>query len=360
MLDLTETCNLRCKMCHYWGEDGVFTKQRPGLLRHKPATLDIEVALRLVEELAPGGTSFSLFGGEPLLYPHLETLIAAIKKAGLEVSMVTNGVSLEEHAAMLVALGVDAIRVSIDGPEAINDAQRGAGSFQKAMNGLKALSREAQKQGRKKPSLGVPYAVTPENHLHIEQFFLHELDPAEIDFYGINMYIYFSAERGEAYQRMLEEEFKTKGQGQWRAQLRDPAMFDDLDYQELSRQILAVKKQYRERGGRGNVETAPRVVSAANLRAYLHGENAGEQYAFCYAPFNTCQIAANGDLLPCMGYTDLRFENIGDKPFLDIWHGERFNSLRQRLVDKGLMPQCQSCCMLYRMGHWKNPLSGRL
>ena len=60
-LQITQGCNLRCKMCYYWGETGAYTKG--GL---KPVVMEFNLIKRIVEELSPAKPFYSLFGGEPL------------------------------------------------------------------------------------------------------------------------------------------------------------------------------------------------------------------------------------------------------------------------------------------------------
>src|SRR5512139_698753 len=172
-LQVTEACNLRCRMCYEWGDTGIYS--RPDGPR-KAAVLDLELAKRVVDELAPVRPYYSLFGGEPLMYPGLEELVRAIKQAGSFIDTPTNGTLLAKHAAMLVETGFDYVRVSLDGPRDIDDRQRGAGSYDEAMAGIAALQREKRETGNTVPMVGIIYTVTPENHTSLERFFLRDLD----------------------------------------------------------------------------------------------------------------------------------------------------------------------------------------
>ena len=78
-LQLTEACNLRCRMCYFWGETGRYAADKG---ERKPASLDIGRLKRLVKELEHAKPDYELFGGEPLSYSHLEEITRAIKEAG--------------------------------------------------------------------------------------------------------------------------------------------------------------------------------------------------------------------------------------------------------------------------------------
>ena len=79
ILHLTEACNLRCKMCYFWGETGAYRKLKPGT---KPKVMDLEIAKKLISEMSAARNKpmYSIFGGEPLTYPYLEELFQRLKK----------------------------------------------------------------------------------------------------------------------------------------------------------------------------------------------------------------------------------------------------------------------------------------
>jgi molybdenum cofactor biosynthesis enzyme MoaA len=70
--------------------------------------------------------------------PDLPDLAEILTAAGCVVSVTTNGWHLRRRAPHLAA-AIDAIRVSLDGPQAwIHDAWRGLGSFDRAVAGIRA------------------------------------------------------------------------------------------------------------------------------------------------------------------------------------------------------------------------------
>lgn len=346
-LHLTEACNLSCKMCYYWGETGsLSTAESP----QKPEVMDFDMLERTVKELAPRKPLYSLFGGEPLMYPRLEELIVSVKEAGSFIDTPTNGTLLEKNAAMLVATGFDSIRVSIDGPREVSDSQRGAGSFDKAMAGIEALQREKQKNGGKGPFIQIIYTVTPENHLSIEQFFLKELNIRAITMVTIQMQNYLTREMGEAYRGMLETELGITSDRYWKGMIRSPEDFAQMDVPELVRQVEQVKEHYD--GLRKNVILLPPTFSEKNLCAYLGADwgNMTNTYSKCPVPWNGVDITASGDLAPCHVFYDLVLGNLHDQSFEEVWNGERYQSFRVYMEKNGLMSACHGCCILYLAG----------
>ncbi|MFZ9850662.1 MAG: GTP 3',8-cyclase MoaA [Vulcanococcus sp.] len=134
-LSLTARCNLACPYCR---PDG----QEPAGLLTLPQRLAVVQAA-----VALGATSLRLTGGEPLLNPELEALIAAVqpqRRTGLrELALTSNGQLLSaERAQRLRAAGLDRLTLSLDGASA-DSVARMAG-LADATAGERALQRVLQ------------------------------------------------------------------------------------------------------------------------------------------------------------------------------------------------------------------------
>ncbi|MEO9139402.1 MAG: GTP 3',8-cyclase MoaA [Jatrophihabitans sp.] len=107
-ISLTDLCSLRCTYCMpAEGLDWLTKAQR--------LTDDEFVRLaRLFGEL--GVRSIRLTGGEPLVHPTLPDVIARLSALDPRpaLSLTTNGVTLERHAATLAEAGLERINVSLD------------------------------------------------------------------------------------------------------------------------------------------------------------------------------------------------------------------------------------------------------
>ncbi|OYO23115.1 GTP 3',8-cyclase MoaA [Enemella dayhoffiae] len=120
-VSLTDRCNLRCTYC--MPAEGLPWLPKDEILTNAELMRLIRVA---VERL--GIASVRLTGGEPLLRPDLEQLVAGI--AALtprpKIALTTNGIGLDRRAASLVATGLDRVNVSLDTlrPEVFRDLTR--------------------------------------------------------------------------------------------------------------------------------------------------------------------------------------------------------------------------------------------
>jgi radical SAM protein with 4Fe4S-binding SPASM domain len=347
-LQLTENCNLRCKMCYEWGEKGCYNKAGS---QAKPASLDINLLKRVIHDLAPAKPAYDLFGGEPLVYPHLEELIRTVKEAGSFIDTPTNGTLLKNQAPMLVRTGFDSVRVSIDGPREINDAQRGRGSYEKAMNGIEALHREKENAGVRVPVISTIFTVTAGNYLSIEQFFLKELNLSAIDWVTIQMQNYITEPMGRAYARMLDYEFGIKSDRYWHGCVCSPSDFAQVDVDKIARQVNTVCEALQKMGK--TILLIPPTFSADNLSAYLRTQwsEMSDRYRRCSVPWHIIDITATGNVASCHVFYDLTMGNLYEQSLEEIWNGERYKRFREYMDQHGLMSICYGCCILYLAGN---------
>ncbi|MFX1344669.1 MAG: radical SAM protein [Promethearchaeota archaeon] len=346
-LQLTEACNLRCKMCYYWGETGCYSNAEKG---RKPEILDFEILKPVLHYLSPIKPFYSLFGGEPFLYPQLEELVLTVKGLGSFIDTPTNGTMLAEHASMLVRTGFDSVRVSIDGPREINDTQRGKGSYDRAMAGIETLYKKKLGSGKRTPYMDIIYTITPTNYLSIEQFFLEELNLSTIDRVTIQMENFITAEMGESYSNFIKSEFNLLSERYWRGILRSPNNFNGMNTTELTQQVKKVYKTLRSLGK--NILLLPPTFSPENLSAYINAdwENMTDKYDSCLVPWFSVDITATGDLAPCHVYYDLIMGNLHEQDFKDIWNGDKYQKFRTYMLKNKFMSICPGCCILYLAG----------
>jgi MoaA/NifB/PqqE/SkfB family radical SAM enzyme len=151
MVNITNRCNLSCQHCF------VFQDGNPNTALSPRRELSTEVMLEVLEALRDrhGITHMLWMGGEPLLRPELLR-----RGVGLfERSHVTTNGTLP-----LIDLGPDVLYVvSLDGPEPVNDAIRGAGSFARVLGRLAGLPADFES------AVQVQCTVTPSNQEHLAE-----------------------------------------------------------------------------------------------------------------------------------------------------------------------------------------------
>ena len=166
-LFLTHRCNLHCKMCGQWGEGGI-TKQKSA--QYIKAEIGANDMKSIIEDLSSFRPNITLFGGEPLLYPHCLETIKYIKQKGMHCLIITNGSMLEDLAEGIVDSGLDELNVSLDGDGELHDQIRTmSGLFDKIMRGLKKINDLKVRKNRKKPLLNLQCTVNRNNYMHLEK-----------------------------------------------------------------------------------------------------------------------------------------------------------------------------------------------
>jgi Fe-coproporphyrin III synthase len=131
-LSVHSACNCRCVMCDIWKANA--EKRQIGL--H-----ELEQHLESIRRMRV--KRVMLTGGEPLLHTNLWALCDRLRSEGVQVTLVTTGLLVEQHARE-IATTIDELVLSIDGPPDVHDAiRRVRGGFERIARGLHALASQA-------------------------------------------------------------------------------------------------------------------------------------------------------------------------------------------------------------------------
>lgn len=127
---LTKACQLECVHC--------YSESSPRVDRK--GELSTERWIELVDTFASNGGERILFsGGEALIHKGAPAILRAARKAGLHVTLFTNGLLVPRHLAVIQET-VDEVQVSLDGPDAAsNDPIRGEGTYAKIVRAVDCL-----------------------------------------------------------------------------------------------------------------------------------------------------------------------------------------------------------------------------
>jgi len=103
--------------------------------------LDTEAALDMIAQMREARVRLVSFtGGEPLLREDIGRLVEAVKRGGMACKLNSNGALVPARIDALRQL--DLLQISLDGPPALQDRLRGAGSAERAARAVRA-AREA-------------------------------------------------------------------------------------------------------------------------------------------------------------------------------------------------------------------------
>lgn len=305
-VELTRRCNMKCHHCDIW-----MSSQR-----HKDLAATEIPGSRLVEVLTglsrEGLLAVDLFGGEPLLRKDLPEIIGGLKRAGLHVTVTTNGALLTPASCQrIVDAGLDQLLVSIDGPDAeSHDAIRGVpGTFEKAMRGLSHLTQLADGRLR----VGINTLVCRTNLPLLGRM------PELVKAVGAQQLRLLPYHQCYPFNQFVQD---------------DELMVRVSDLPTLARSLSQVIHETRQWG------------IATNSQTYLKGIEdwyRGRPVPVrCQAGLSVCDINAFGDVYPC--YTLAKpVGNILRDEFLSVWRSHQLDSHRRSSRE---CRQCWQSCYI--------------
>ncbi len=291
--NLTRKCNLKCSHCYI----NATTSELKG-------ELNTEESKQLIDQIAEVSRPLLILsGGEPLLRNDVYELIRYGTEKGLRMGLGSNGGLIDSKAARkLKEAGIKTVSISLDSPiPEQHDEFRGvAGSWQKAINAIKALRENDV-------LVQVNTTLTQQNYNQIDDIMsLSEQIGVE------NFHLFFLVPTGRG------------------AKIADisPAMYEDMiknTFAKTAKHKLNVRPS-----------CAPQFMRIAkdmglDMRQWIRGCIAGMYY---------CRIYPNGDITPCP-YLPVKLGNIRENTFKEIWFNSPiFEALRNPNSLKG---KCGAC-----------------
>lgn len=301
--NVTRRCNLKCLHCY----------------AHATATgpdqeLTLEQGLALLRDLQGFGVPVVLFsGGEPLLHPHILTLLESTVSLGMRAVLSTNGTLItRELARTLKTFGLSYVGISLDGLATVHDRFRGQpGAFAAALAGV----RHCQEAGIK---VGLRFTINRYNYQEIPAIF--DLIEAE-EIPRVCFYHLVYAGRGSRLREAALTHAETR-------QVVD-LIIDrtaDLFARGKPKEVLTVDNHadgpyiYLRLRREGN----PRAAEVLELLRMNEGNNSGRGIG--------C-VSWDGEVHADQFWRHYSFGNVKERPFSAIWT-DLSNPLMAKLKDK--------------------------
>jgi len=324
--EATMRCNLHCEFCYV------------GTLLNIEGEWREELPLDVLRRAFPEaeGLQVSLTGGEIFMRKDILGVMEVFREKQYVCGyLTTNGTILtDERAEALAELArqgfLKHISVSIDGPNELHDKARGVkGTFERTSAGLRRLQAAAK---RKHAPLRVSVNTTV---AHETLDALHEMvDVAAelgVDAIGLNHLMYSTPEEVAETVRLL---------GTGDASMISTYVTEDphLDPARVRAQVDALAARCRERGIRFDMR--PKVKGGVIEPYYTPGSPLPGR---CLYPFLNARISFSGKAYFCP-FIRIEVGDLTEQSLEEIWTGERYVGLRQKLVQNGLFPVCRRCC----------------
>ncbi len=331
-IELSNRCNLRCKMCWFHGENG-----RGDLYRGQELTT--REVFSLVDGLAACKPSIYIGGSEPLVRSDFLDIVGHIKKRNLSVSFTTNG-TLFDHETIhaLVLLGVDTINFSIDGPEKEHDEVRGQGVYRKVTSAVRELSTYRKLKSSSRPVIAVNITITSKIVGKLEQALEEVMEATDdgADFYRFHHLWYVTGDELAEHRALVQRTLGCNAPGAAGHLLPVSASIDPAG---IAEELAPLR-------GRDKVRMFPGMSTEETIAYYSSGRKIKER---CTAPYFTALIKPNGDVKFCPDewIDDYVPGNVRMQAFEEIWNNEKSRRFRKVLWKQKSFPSCKRCSWMY-------------
>ena len=307
----TDRCNLKCRSCWQrnpkFGEiDSEYQLGRDKLLELIDQAIELDVK------------RFEITGGgEPLVRKEVVLeIMNKIKKNGRYGNITTNGTLLSKRdLEFITEINWDNVTISLDGPNSeINNYLRGENSFERVMDNIKTLNdlKEAEK-----PSLKFNTVISNRNYDHLSEIMelAAERKVETVSFETLTVH----SDQGEELKLNKEER------------------------EELKENIPKIQKKAKSLGIKTNIGSLKQkhFKRSNEMDSLIEGEESFSSIA-CFEPWYHLVIKVDGSAQPCCLY-DSDQENVKNKSLEEIWFGDFFNRVREKIRKENFSEYCKIC-----------------
>ena len=330
---VTNKCNLSCKMCGQWSEEGYIRNHQEA----QGLNLKVKDWKELVDEIAGHKIRFILIrGGEPFLYRGIIELLDYINSKGISLSIDSNGTALKKYAADLVRIGNMHITFSVDGPENIHDDVRGIkGNFKRIKENI-ALLNELERESEIKISKSICFTISQYSYKGLGEM------PGVARSMGISSinivpYYYFSSETGKLYEEELEKNFDSPAFS-WKGFHHEQSGIDYEIFKEEHGKYLAALN---------GIENFPFMpLTEEDYKLWFEDSSTPVGSLKCMNVENLIDIQPNGDANFCVDFPDYCIGNVKNSSISEIWNSPRAVKFRNYRHEKPLAV-CYRCGAKY-------------
>ena len=307
LLTVTNSCVLRCKMCHLWK------------LNTAEKEINIDDCKRLVDSFKGFGSEpleVHIIGGESLIKKGILDLIAYISSKGSRTVMTSCAYTIDETVAKaIVDSGLTMLNISIDSlnPSVHNFLRGRDDSFQRAMNAIDYLS----KYKDNKLKLGINTVISAKN-----------LD----DIVGLSEWTTNNKNLDSIYFMAVMRPFGSDLDWHWFKKEE----YDDLWPSDYSKVELVLDNLIVLKNKGSKVENP--VNQLRSFKAYFKNPFDFIKVNRCNVSEQALNINALGDVYICFFMEKLG--NIKEHNVVQLWNSDKAQKIRNQMLS------CRSNCEL--------------
>jgi radical SAM protein with 4Fe4S-binding SPASM domain len=344
-LKLTNRCNLRCKHCYQWNEEG---HHRDLPKSEQVRDLNFEVVREVFEATREIKPNLYLWGGEPLMYRDWDRLTDLLYEDPRWTAICTNGIDIERRLDSLLRISETLeMYVAVEGFQQEHDAIRGRDTFRRTMHGIDLLL-DARKKGTYKGEISINTVITdamvPQLYELLEYF-----EDKGVDTVYLSFLWYLSSETSSKMDQYVARNFN------WLCSEADNARFSWHAYKyhqdpRMAGRLIEELARVRGRDWKLKLRYNP-ALEDHEVEEFLRGSDKPAQgKTRCLAIHSRLDVMPNGEVVSCKFFPEFRMGNLNEEATVKVWNSERFNQLRATILREGLMPVCSKCNLLYTRG----------
>lgn len=319
--EITNACNLSCRYCF------VDKKISKNILKAKKI-------FQVLDEVAPAYPRITFSGSEPFMRSDIFEIMGFAKDRGLSVDLYSNGTLISKKIADFLTLKeIKSIRISLDGPESINDFIRGKGVFQKVVRALDLIYFYKKKYNSVYPYVILSPVISEKNVDFLETL----VDIAvsshvnEVDYLTL---VWLDKKMAELNKKELKERLGLKSS--YASGLVNG--MSGIDFEKYSLKIMEVKKAAKKK----NISIGFWQLSdQKNIASAWYSPDGSGIIKGCGFIYDTARIDQEGNVISCP-LIRYKYGNLKDKSLLEILNGERAVFFRNE-ISKCLFPICFKC-----------------
>ena len=319
-IEITNKCNLSCKMCYWHSKESACTKSNQ---RNMDAFVWNQF---LVAARAQKNVTF-LGNGEPFCNEKFMSYLQELDRCQINMALSTNGTMISNKLAAEIGRlkHVRRLSFSIDSPHPDTYRQIRGCDLHVALNGLRNMASEIDDVKK----IDVASVVMKSNLKTLVDF------PKLLSEYGITRYLMRGLVdyAGNLAHEIIDDTPDTIATLQSIAAACTECGITLVIFPPLPsldfRSDMAVRESQIGRHAGDPVQN----------------DNHAGQSRKCDDPWVSAYITLNGDVYPCKNYGSAPIMgNLTDQPFHEIWYGDTFNAFRKSLLSVEKMPlMCFNC-----------------
>lgn len=336
---LTNRCNLRCKTCYEWNEQGYHHNMSEAM---KNKELDPEIFDKVMKETSQVKSSVYLWGGEPLFHTEFTKISKIMEREQRVAAMCTNGILIEKRMDDILRFDKDLeLLIAVDGFEEENDEIRGKGNYQKVMTNIKTLL-DMRRKGEFHGKISI-HCVLSGSMVDKMYDFLEYMEELGVDYVIVCFPWYIAPETSDRMDQYYAEHFGTcrNSVASWHA---FKFKYPEDEYEK----IFAIHKRISERVWKMQVKFQPNL-ELDQIVPFLEDRNVVEDSYCCYSVADRIEVLPDGTLTTCKHFPEFVVGDLNKNTVREIWKNDAYNRIR-RAIQSGNMPVCTKCNNLYLHG----------